>query len=363
MKILFDYKIFYQQRYGGISNYFYQLSKEFIKREIDLKITSQVHKNEYLKKIPNSCLVGNFFTFLPHKLNFITENFNHFNARLFIKKFQPNIIHETYYSKKKYYSNLKTVCTAYDMINEIYPNYSPNFKYVYQIKKDTFKRANKIICISNKTKEDLIKYFDVETHKIEVTHLSSTFENYKLEKSNYKKFNDCLLFVGSRYGYKNFERFLSAYSKSNYLKNNFRIIFYGGEKPNSYDYKVINKNNINFKNILFFNDLDFSLSYMYSNVLALIYPSMYEGFGIPILEAMTLGCPVISSNGGALREVGGDGLQYFNPNEIDDIKNKLENFLNSENFIKEKVNYGFERSKKFSWKKCAEETLSIYKKI
>ena len=90
---------------------------------------------------------------------------------------------------------------------------------------------------------------------------------------------------------------------------------------------------------------------------------MYEGFGIPILEAMTLGCPVISSNGGALREVGGDGLQYFNPNEIDDIKNKLENFLNSENFIKEKVNYGFERSKKFSWKKCAEETLSIYKKI
>ena len=146
MKILFDYKIFYQQRYGGISNYFYQLSKEFIKREIDLKITSQVHKNEYLKKIPKSFLAGNFFTFLPHKLNFIIENFNHFNARLFIKKFKPSIVHETYYSKKKYYSNLKTVCTAYDMINEI------NSIQVLGEEKNQFS----IIPISSKTGEGFI---------------------------------------------------------------------------------------------------------------------------------------------------------------------------------------------------------------
>ena len=90
---------------------------------------------------------------------------------------------------------------------------------------------------------------------------------------------------------------------------------------------------------------------------------MYEGFGIPILEAMSLGCPVISSDGGALKEVGGLGVPYFDPNSIEDISSKIEITLNSKKNLDNLTKYGLNRSKDFSWKKCAEQTLEGYKEV
>ena len=88
---------------------------------------------------------------------------------------------------------------------------------------------------------------------------------------------------------------------------------------------------------------------------------MYEGFGIPILEAMTLGCPVISSNGGALKEIGGDGIEYFNPLDIDDISYKLDKILSSNEILNNQIKYGINRTQHFSWEKCAKETIQVYK--
>ena len=363
MKIIFDYKIFYQQKYGGISNYFYNLSKELSKLNEEIKFISPIHKNNYLNLIKKKNKKGIYIKFLPSLGIKLYESLNHIISNNIINSLKPDIIHETYYSKKNYKNNVKIVCTVYDMINEVFPNYSKKSSEITNMKLETVNRADRIFCISKKTKDDLIKFFNVDDKKIQVTYLSSSYEGFKYQKIKKKEFEDCLLFVGSRHGYKNFENFIKAYSNLKFLQNNFRIIFFGGEKPGKYEFDILKKNNVKKNKILFYTDNDYDLSYIYSNVLALVYPSLYEGFGIPILEAMSLGCPVVSSDGGALKEIGGEGINYFNPMNIDDISYKIEMTLNSSNSVNKIIDYGLNRSKQFSWKKCAEQTLKVYNSL
>ena len=136
MKILFDYKIFYQQKYGGISNYFCNLGKELIKLNQEILFCTPIHKNQYLNSLEKNNIYGKYVNFLPHYLNFIFENFNHSNTNKIIKSYKPNIIHETYYSTKEY-SNKKIICTVYDLINEKFSNYFKNSQQIYEIKKKT----------------------------------------------------------------------------------------------------------------------------------------------------------------------------------------------------------------------------------
>jgi len=255
----------------------------------------------------------------------------------------------------------KKVCTVYDMINELFPLESKSKNEISNLKTNTIFESDHIFCISNQTKNDLIDLFNIDERKISVTYLASSLKKkfYNIEK---KEFSDCLLFIGSRSGYKNFDNFIKAYSSSKILKKDFKIIVYGGERLSKKEKELLDQLDL-FKKIKFINDKNYDLSYLYQNVRALIYPSKYEGFGLPILEAMENECPVISSFGGSLREIGGDGLEYFDPNHIEDIQNQLEKLLYSEKKLNEMVEYGNIRYKKFSWEKCAIETINTYKKI
>ena len=363
MKIIFDYKIFYQQKIGGISNYYFNLGEELLRYNHEVKFVCPIHKNRYVGKIENKNKKAFFFNFLPSQGKKIYENINHYYWDKFIDKFKPDIVHESYYSKKNYKNKTKIVCTVYDMINEIYPTYSKNSKEITQMKLDTVNRADKIICISKKTKEDLINYFSIDENKIEVVYLASGLREKRSTINVQKRYSDHLLFVGSRRGYKNYDNFMSAYARSKTLKENFKIIFFGGEKISKLDYMIIKKNKLNPNNILFLDDKQTNLPFLYANVAALIYPSFYEGFGLPIIEAMSFSCPVISSSGGSLKEVGGDGIEYFNPSDIEDICFKLEKILSSSEILNNQIKYGIERSQKFSWEKCAKETINVYKDI
>ena len=113
----------------------------------------------------------------------------------------------------------------------------------------------------------------------------------------------------------------------------------------------------------FYNDNDYDLEYLYQNVRALIFPSLYEGFGLPLLEAMELGCPVLSSSGGSLKEIGGEGIMYFDPKNPESISETIEKLVFSESLIKENIKYGFKRVKLFSWEKCAKKTFNVYKQL
>lgn len=361
MKILFDHEIFYQQKVGGVSNYFIHLANELINNNLDIKFSCPLHKNSYLDQIPNKYKYGFNIKTFPGSLKFLIEYINCFFTQKIIKNYQPEIIHQTYYSQNnKRNANTKVVCTVYDMINEKFPSLFNSSNAITEMKKKTILNADHILCISQKTKQDLMEIFNINENKISVTLLASTISKKINKNSNLLTLKNHLLFVGSRYGYKNFEGFIKAYSSSSFLKNNFKIIAFGGEKFGKIDFEVLKKNNIKNENVIFLNDKNCNLVDLYKSVSALIYPSLYEGFGLPILEAMEMGCPVISSNGGSLPEVGGSKLKYFNPNQVDSIANTLEQVLNSKKTIDNLIQYGFKRSKEFSWSKCATETICAY---
>jgi glycosyltransferase involved in cell wall biosynthesis len=171
------------------------------------------------------------------------------------------------------------------------------------------------------------------------------------------------LFVGSRKRYKNFTLLLKSYSLDEKIKKNFDIVCFGGGKFIREEINNIKDLKVDLSSIHQVEGSDEILSSLYSSAEALIYPSKYEGFGLPILEAMSLGCPVISSNTSSLPEVYGDAALNFTPTSSDELLNCITKITNNNELKEAYIKKGYNREKNFSWKKCAVETNKIYQKL
>ena len=364
MKIAVNYSIFYQQRFGGISNYFFNLYKKLILKNIDCRLFAPLHQNHYLKELDKNKISGIYFPNFPSIINPIIDQINYRISNSQIKKYNPDILHLSYYDQEKKYEFFKgkKVCTVYDTISERLPKFFTNNKKLFDEKYETMKNCDHILSISETTKKDLIEIFGINPNKISVTLLASSFSNNDVSSNSEKEYEDCILFVGSRRGYKNFNGLLESFSISTKLRNNFKLICYGGEKYSNYDKNLISKFNLD-KNVYFFDDRTHNLKHLYLNVKCLVIPSLYEGFGLPLIEAMSLRCPVISSNKGSLTEVGGQECNYFNPYDLEEMREKLENFLFSNSMLNNAITYGIKRSKQFSWDSCANNTMKVFEKL
>jgi glycosyltransferase involved in cell wall biosynthesis len=363
MKILYDPKIFYIQRYGGVSKYFINLSKE-ISHHHDARIVAPIYLNHYVDEL-NSSKIIKFLKLKKHYKNtrqlFNTINQNFF--KYYSNYFKPDIVHLTYYENQLYFKKKsKIVLTIYDLIHEKFMD-KYDFRYKKFSKKNYIENADKIICISNSCKKDLLEIYEVEEDKIDVVHLGIDLNpRYKVL---YDEFLDkpYILYVGSRENYKNFINFIKAYSLSNKLYNNFNIVCFGGEDFNKKEIELLQTYKINSSKIKRFIGGDLQLNYIYKKANAYVCPSLYEGFGLTLLEAMAMNCPIISSNAGSLPEVGGSMISYFDPNNIEEMSYKIENLIYSEKEIIKQKEYFPINLKRFSWEKTAEKTKKIYEKI
>ncbi len=363
MKIVYDHEIFYQQIYGGISSYFTNLGLELLKQDININFVCPIHKNKNLSLLPKKNIIGKKLIY-PSRLNRIINLINSYLSNQYYQKINPNIIHKTYFSDNKTNLKYKNVITFYDVTHELNKNINESNKKIMSMKMKNIKSVDHIICPSNQVKFDLMNYYNIEENKISVTYFSSDYEKVsETELSKKKKYINYLLYVGNRSGYKNFNSLVSAFVKSDKLKKDFKVLVFGGEKPSIYGKKLVENARLPEDTFKFISGTNEDLKFLYKNVRALIYTSSYEGFGIPLVEAMRSGCPVITSNGGALNEVGGEGLSYFNPNNDTEIKEKIENMVYSEDNIKKAINYGLSRCDLFSWTNCASKTLEVYKKL
>jgi len=162
-----------------------------------------------------------------------------------------------------------------------------------------------------------------------------------------------LLYVGNIYPHKNTERMISAFKKLIRQNNSdYQLVIVGGDNADST------------KEVIFTGFVDDDkLDDLYKNATLYVFPSLYEGFGLSPLEAMARGVVTTSSNASCLPEILGDGVLYFNPSDIDDIAEKISKVLFDENLRNTLIKRGFERVKKYSWQKTAEETSEIYKNI
>ena len=356
MNVIFTNSIFFLQKKGGISRYFVNLSKQLNILKIKSKIIAPLSKNIYLDDLKEKKVLF-YLNKIPN--NYLTKKINDFLFNFFLKKENVDIIHETYYNKNNFgiLKNKLKIITVYDFIHE---KFSHNYeKNKLLEKKIIFKHVDHFICISKKTQKDLLKYYKVSPKKTTVIYLGCDH----LKKKDAANINIDLpkfffLYVGSRDGYKNFSLLVDALSSSNYFNKTKVVCFGGGE----FSYKEIKKNKLN-NNFINIQGDDNMLTYLYSKAFALVNTSRYEGFGITNIEAMHLGCPVISSNFTTMQEIGHNSCLFFKNGNQNDLAKKIKFILLNKNFRKTLIKKGYKRSKMFTWASCARDTKKLYSSL
>jgi glycosyltransferase involved in cell wall biosynthesis len=248
------------------------------------------------------------------------------------------------------------VVTVHDMIHEIFPEYFGRNNAYSNNKKNMILKADRISVDSNITKNDILNIFPQVEEKITVVYLACSvkiLDSYR-EKEKY------LLFTGQRGGYKNFLNFVTAVAPL-LCKYNLRLLCTGNQF-NKDEIALLKELEIEDRVSCTFVTED-KIEDLYAKAIAFVFPSLYEGFGIPMLEAFSAGCPVIASNGGSLPEIGGDAAVYFDPYSVDNMRSTIENVLVSPALQKEMEIKGREQAKKFSWDRCVNETVQVYKSL
>jgi glycosyltransferase involved in cell wall biosynthesis len=294
---------------------------------------------------------------------------------LYIKKNNPDVIHDTYhFAPFLFLKKFKKVITVYDITPILYPEthkISRIFMHKYFFS-PILKSSDKIISISENTKRDIIKHFKIPEDKIKVIPLAANENFRKLDenetskiKSKYNINFPFILYVGTLEPRKNIPNLLNAFYKIKKQQGIAHKLVIAGGKGWKYNeiFETIEK--LNLQNDVIFTGYvpDEDLPGLYNAADLFVYPSLYEGFGLPPLEAMQCGTPVITSNTSSLPEVVGDAGIMVNPHDIGELANKMYEVLTNKDLRKELSKKGIERAKLFSWKKCAEETLKVYEEV
>jgi len=293
---------------------------------------------------------------------------------LFLNKKKPDV----FYSPGHYaprFSQIPSIITILDTSYLLFPKLF-RLRDLIQLKSWSsygIKNAKKIIAISNSTKNDIIKYYRVKENKIEIIYpgydkdryyydLDSSIVQKTLDKYKIKK--PYILFVGTIQPRKNLSGLIEAFNILNKSIKDINLVIAG---KTGWLYKdIISKIHQNKEgNILLTGFVDNNdLPYLYKGALCYVLPSLYEGFGIPVLEAMAVGCPVIVSNNSSLPEIVEDGGILINPEKKESITDGLYNIINMDNKTKESlINKGLTRVKKFSWENCLERIQNVIKEV
>ena len=366
MKIAFDHQIFSSQRFGGISRYFFELVKNLANyndESIECLINTPLYINKYLKDSTSNLPVFGLPFPDVRLTGLLYKSINHFLSPIGFRGYQPDLVHETYFSSSSVAPHgCPIVLTVYDMIHELFPNYFPNVDRISEVKRKAVDRADHIICISDNTRQDLIRMFDVSPKKTSVVYLGCTLAPSSPIKLPYRD-RPFLLYVGSRGGHKNFNRLLEAYGSHKKISNKYDLIAFGGGRFTIRELDIIHNYNLDETKVIHLAGDDSVLSRLYSEASIFVYPSLYEGFGIPPLEAMNLGCPVACSNTSSIPEVVGDAAVQFNPLDTESIGEALVRITDDSNLRENLITRGKSRVELFSWKHCAKDTFSVYQKV
>ncbi len=261
------------------------------------------------------------------------------------------------------YKKLPKGCPMVVTIHDLIPELINNDRRVRHNRKQVLRRANAIIAVSENTKRDILRLYDVPEEKIRViyhgfTPSAAPSESAVCEETvaDFQR-SPYILFVGKRNGYKNFEWFVKSIAPL--LRDGLRLICTGTRFTDSERQLLIAEHIEKAVEQRFLSDAE--LRAAYANTVAFVYPSLYEGFGIPILEAFDAGCPVILSKASCFPEVAGDAALYFEPGDDKTLRDDITALANDKNLRTQMIAKGLSRRAAFSWSACAEQTANVYK--
>jgi glycosyltransferase involved in cell wall biosynthesis len=357
IKVLYDSQTFDIQRFGGISRYFYEIIRNM--DGVDAFIALLFSKNYYLRHRDTT----HYYSYFPLKFykafNGMFRGINYCNTRYHLMHMHV-LFHPTYYNPYflPYLNGNKFVLTVHDMIHEKFPQYFSPTDRTAANKALLVAHATRIIAISNKTKEDLIEILHVDPNKIDVIYHGYTprpTEYHGLHlPSNY------ILYVGERRGYKNFDRLLDAFSTLISTHDDLKLVC-AGKQLKKNEIKKIKTLGLTGR-VLCQHANDLQLEQLYHEARLFIYPSLYEGFGLPILESYANDCPVVLSSASCFPEIAGDAGEYFDPTSADDMATAMAHILDDNNRSDTIVALGHKQLKRYSWKESARLTEITYRK-
>ncbi|MDR3371568.1 glycosyltransferase family 1 protein [Rhodoferax sp.] len=364
MRVIFDHQIFSLQKYGGISRYFAELVNQLsLVKEVQVSVISPTYINAYLSSSLSDVNVVGTRAPIFKGSHLIYRAVNRVLAKPLANLYRPDLVHETYYAAQTMApKGCKVVLTVYDMIHERFTNDFATHDTVARDKVAAVRRADHVICISEHTRQDLINLHGVDPEKTSVIHLGFSLSQTRdqVESPITRPF---LLYVGIRAGYKNFASLLKAYASSPSLMKDYQLVAFGGGALTSSELELARRLGIPTGQLLQIPGGDDVLAGLYRKATVFIYPSLYEGFGIPPLEAMSFGCPVVCSNTSSIPEVVGNAALMFDPLLPDQIAQAISAALGDAATRQTLVARGYEQVKQFSWAACAQQTLSVYQQV
>ena len=332
VEVVYTPEIFYQQRLGGISRYFVELAEHLRAAGQQPRIAAGLHRNEYLR-FAGSITTGIYLPFGIGPLHKARIWFNHALCQLVARRHPRAVVHQTYYGDSAYLGHRRLVVTVYDLIHERFRDTFPELNNpndpVVKYQRAACLRADHLIAISHATKDDLIRFFGIDPAKITVIHLASALSVSApglappLRAGKDGGDEPYLLYVGARSGYKNFAALLEAYGRSSSLRRRFRLVCFGGGPFDTAERKSLAAAGLSDR-VTQRSGGDAALIQCYRGAAAFVCPSLYEGFGLPVLEAMSQDCPVLCAWAGSLPEVAGEAAAYFDPASVDSIQTVLE---------------------------------------
>ena len=283
-----------------------------------------------------------------------------------LSKEKLDLVHFPYFSVPILYKK-PYVITIHDLIINhfstgeastlAYPLYFGKRAAYKVVIRNAAKRAKKIIVPSSVTKEDIIRHFKTPAQKINVIQEASDKKLIPSKKPN--KLGEYFLYVGNAYPHKNLNSLIYAFNKISKEYADLKLILVGHK---DFFYKRLEEEKVSSDKIIFYGKAtDRELSNLYANAIALVMPSLMEGFGLPVLEAMSLRCLVVCSNIPSFKEIASNSAIYFHPEDANDIKETMKSvYVNNDKYKKEKLDIAFKRSLKYSWEKAALDTLNVY---
>lgn len=360
MRILYDGGASQEHGAGGIKRYFANLISG-LPEDFEPHLTT-CRTAEELEPSHLRLQVHRFRRFRPQRLSLKLEKayFGRVEAA-----FDFDIAHPTYYTllsqREVGQYRCPVVITVWDMIHELFPELYPNGEFVAR-KRRAIEAADAILCISENTKQDLLSRYPVDEAKVLVTYLAANLASTPVTGEQPAPSRPYFLYVGARTGYKNFHGLLSAFAVAATITPEIILCVVGPRFTND-EVRLIDEWGLSGKVENFGAVSDAQLATLYQRSLALVYPSLYEGFGIPPLEAMQCGTLVIAANRSSIPEVVGDAGVLFDPDGPEALTDILVHVARNPGERQSFIERGYSRVRKFTWDKTVRDTVQVYRNL
>ena len=358
LQVRFSPDIFRTQTYGGVSRYITELHRGLTARGVDSRILAWLHINAYLRGLPGTVGLDIAKVRPIRARQALTKGTDRALERLWCTRQRRDTIWHKSMFDRRVAVGPRLAVTVYDMIHERYPDQFGSRDVIPDSKRPWCEAADVVFAISETTRQDLLERFGLPADKVKVTHLGVSVVEPTPGPLPFSE-TPWILYVGDRSKpYKNWQRVLDAVRA---LGSEGRLACFGSPATAD-DLAAVEARGLTDR-VRFIGGDDHDLARIYRAASVLVYPSLFEGFGLPPLEAMAHGCPVVAARAGAIPEVAGDAALLFEPTDPDALADALTLVLEDGDRVASLRTAGRARAATYTWDRTVAATLDGYRLI